>query len=466
MMTKTFWITLATVTALCAGTLVLRSQGNRELTRQIGNERAVLAGLERDVRNFETAVPDSPLLGGMVATPGSREEAIAEDRAATTPAERVTRARGRLEQLVADLDDISRSPAAFFRVLPDVLRVIQDLSLDELFALADGIEASPSGQVPNPLGVTRIILYLLAAEQDPQRAARNEAIMKDSETRDAILGVLGRRDSKALLQWVNSSDLNELDRNRLVGATALQLMREDIDKGLVLLRESGIGNQMNFLGIGAIPVSPGKLPDLVAAMQKPENADFRRQLLTMTMATAMLEGGVDATRRHVEELGVTDGEVSEFLTMGNAFSEGNEAARVLAWMQEVQSPEVWAEALPNAVGQWAQRDYNAAGEWLGKLEPSMAKDIAVQRFVQTVIPIDPPAAVAWAVSIDGEGARAVSLVFAAEQWLLRDRSAAEQWIAESGIDLPALRERAGGAPKPAELHQPFLAPPVREETTE
>jgi len=88
--------------------------------------------------------------------------------------------------------------------------------------------------------------------------------------------------------------------------------------------------------------------------------------------------------------------------------------------------EEQANSIPDIVGNWAERDFNAAGAWLGTMEASPAKDAAIQRFVQTVVEVDPQSAAVWAGSIEGERAKAVSLVHASEQWLAKDRPAAEK----------------------------------------
>ncbi len=460
MMTKTFWITLATTAAVPAVALVLQSSRNSGLARQLEAERVALIGIERDVTNLETAVPDSPLLRGLAPRPGSREEAIAEDRAHTTSAERVKRARGGLDTLVADMEDLDRSPAAFFRMLPDMLRVIEDLSIDELMAVADGIKGESSGVTDSPLGVARMILYLLAAEQDPLRVLAKKDLMDDQDMRQGLLNALSRRDPEAALRWMKSSDLTEREKQEFTSMMALRVMRDDIAKGLKLLREGTVGTRMNFAGMGAVSFAPEKLPELVAAMRQPENADFRQDILKITMTTALLEGGVAAARSRVDELGITREEVADFMGLGVMVGDPH-PQEALAWMHEVQTPEQWGQALPNAIGQWAQRDYNAAGQWLGTLEASPEKDIAIQRYVQTISNVDPQAAVVWADSIAGEGARAVSLTFAADQWLQKDKPAAEVWMAEKAIDLTALRERAGGAGNPAVGPQTTLGAKVR-----
>jgi len=453
-MTTPFWITLATVTATCGITLLMQSQRNHALGLQIIDRRAALVDLESDLKSHQTVAADFRLQHGRPPTPGSREQAIAENRASTTPTERVSRARSHLDQLMAGVGEPMRSPADFFRVLPDMLRVIQDLSLDELVSLADGIQAKPGSSQGNPLGLARMIFYLLAAEQDPRRVMRNEEIMKDREARDAVLGALATQDPQSALAWLKNSSLNELDRERAVGVMALRIMREDIENGLKLLRESGMRSQMNLLSIGALPATAERLPELVAAMRNPENADFRRHLLNLTMTAAMSDGGVDRARQRVEELGITNREVSEYLTTtGHSFVNDSGANQVFNWMREVLSADEWGQAFPNAIAQWAQRDYNAAGEWLGQQESSPEKDRAVQSFVQTVSPVDPQSAVIWAESIKGEKARAASIVYAAEQWLAKDQPAAEKWLAEKAINLTALRERAKGAGNPSAAPQ-------------
>ncbi len=438
-MTKAIRITLACASLACGGLLVLQSSGNRELAERRDAEKASISDLERERRNLETAVADSPFLRALPTEEELREKAAAEVRAATTPAERINRTREKLERLVAGLGNLSEGPGDFFRVLPDILRVVEDLSIEELIEVAEGMGEGKKND-NSPREVTRMILLVLAAEQDPQRVMRNPETMKQRELRDMVLGTLARRDPAAARRWVENSDMNENEKKEFAGTLAFRTLREDVTAGLKLLREAKLEDGRHFGPFGTVPLPAEKIPDLLAAMAKPENEDMRDTLRRMVVGSAVLDGGLVAVREQVEAMELGKEELNAFFRGDAQMLLESQPAELLGWVQEVRSREEQAELLSSMIGSWARRDFNAAGEWLGKMESSPGKDAAVQSYVQTIVRVDPRAAMVWAGTIEDERGRTTATVRAVEQWINADKAAAEKWMGENGVDLEGLRK--------------------------
>jgi hypothetical protein len=437
--TKPFWISLTVAIAGSGALLLLQASGTREVEDRLGRAKEAVADLERDRQNLETAADDSPFFLSIPTVEDLKAAAVAEARAATTPAERVKQTREKLERLVSRLGDLSQGPGEFFRVLPDLLRVVEDLSVEEMIEVAEGMAGGKGDS--DPRHVTRMILLVLAAEQDPQRVMRNAKTMEEPQMREMVLGALARRDPEAARRWVENSDMTGREKLEFAGVLAFKTLQTDLDAGLKMLREARAGGSDNFGPFDSMPVAKEMIPDLVAAMKKPENKDMREMLEKLVLTSAMLDGGVTGARAQVEAMGLSKEELGGFLGRNQNFFVNAQPEEALAWFREVQSPEEQANWLPNIVGNWAQRDFNAAGKWLGELESSPVKDAMVERYVGTVVQVDPRAALVWAGTIEGEGARATATVHAVEQWIGNDKPAAEKWMTENGIDLEVLRAR-------------------------
>lgn len=441
-----FWISLAGAVAVGAVILFFQASDTRKTAQQVENAKQAVEELERDHRNLQNASAAPSLLRSLPTAKERKAAAVAEARAATTPAERVKQTREKLLRLVSGVGNLREGPGKFFRILPDLLRVVEDLSVEELIEVAEGMKLESAGR-DEPQTITRMILLALAGEQDPQRVMRNPEMMKDRQMREMLLGTLARRDPEAARRWVEASDMSDREKQEFASVLAFKTLRTDLDAGLKLLRENKAAGNTSFGPSDAMPVDKALIPDLLVAMKKPENADVLGFLEKLMLSTAMLDGGVKSAREQVEAMDLSKEELGAFLERNRHQLVNTQPEETLAWLRDVQSPEDQAKLLPDMVGSWAERDFNAAGEWLGRMEASPVKDATIERYVQTVVRVDPQAALVWAGTISESGMRAIATVSAVEQWIARDRPAAENWMAENGVDLESLRGRIPPLPE-------------------
>ena len=154
----------------------------------------------------------------------------------------------------------------------------------------------------------------------------------------------------------------------------------------------------------------------------------------MLLRNTALHGGVDAISQLVEEVEFQSGDLHSFLEDGFDGIMQAQPEAAIAWIMESIDEEGQRRAIPNAISNWANRDFNAAGEYLGTMPPSDIKDRAIQRFAQTVALLDPEAAAEWSLQIGDERLRHSALQLATAQWRNKNDEAAKQWLKEHGLD--------------------------------
>lgn len=438
-MNRTTLITACVTAAICVALLLMQRGRNSALEKQLTSDTASVEQLER---RAASPGPVSALGNPGAPLPGSVEAAVIEARENSTPQERIDRAVARIEALVADIGDVDQSPAELFKVLPDLLRMVQELDLGEMIAVAQAIDAPLSMGDTDGKGAMKMILLMLAAEQDPQRILEIPDIMENRELRGMVLSSLARKDPKAAREWMASSDMPARERKQMEQMMMFQVLREDVASGLEMIRESDNAEEaMQMLSMmGEFGVSKDTVPQFIAALNDPANEELRPALLKMVVGSTLAAGDVAAARAQVEELGMSDTETAAMLSDSIQPLLRSDPDAAFEWLAEVQTEEQFAESLPNEIRSWARDDYNAAGEWLGGMEPSPVRDNAVKTYAKLVAQIDPKAATIWASQISDEEMRLSSVRTAAEKWQADDPAAAGEWLEEQGIELPARPE--------------------------
>jgi hypothetical protein len=434
-MNRTTLITAAVAAIVCGGLLLLQSGRNQRLAEQFDTDTASVAKLELRAQSPGIVPGEVSALNTNAPRPGSIEAAVAEARALSTPQERIDRAVERIEALVADIGDVDQSPAELFKVLPDLLRMVQDLDLDEMIAVAEKLDAPLSMGDTDGKGAMKMILMMLAAEQDPERVLQNPDIMKDRGLRGTVLAALARKDMEAAKSWMENSDMKEQERKQFEQMMAMQLLRTDFAAGLDLIRDNE-GSMYALAMIGRFGLPEGTMPQVIAALDEPANEKLRPQLLGMIMNSSMIEGGIESGRQRIEELGLSDEEVTEYLNENIDSLVQIDPAGAFQWLSDAQTPEQYAETFPDAFESWTRQDYNAAGAWLGEMDPSPEKDSAINSYAGLIADLDPKAATIWATEIQNEDLRTQSLQIAARKWVTADADAANAWLSGHGIDLP------------------------------
>jgi len=302
----------------------------------------------------------------------------------------------------------------FWENLPDLLRSVEGLSVDELLAVAADLpvpERASMGGSSEFLYDTRAHLIMLAAEQDPMRVLQDENLMEGMEEY-AVLRCLAMVDPAAAARLIPERvpPEDQGDRERL-GAL---MLGSDFQRGLALLlemrvsdpdREDGMKSLTGGLGQGSIPLPAEAIPELVAAIDNPEFAAIRNDLIKTTLDHHLSETGVVAAARQAEAMALTPEEIKLYLDSVGKELIATEPTATLEWMGKALTTDQQSRDIPAAVVQWADQDMKAATDWLGRQESSPVRDRAIARFATEASELDAEGAAAWAEEIQEEQLR-------------------------------------------------------------
>jgi hypothetical protein len=334
---------------------------------------------------------------------------------------------------------MNNNPGAFFKILPDLLRIVQDLSLDELIAVAQGIDAPlTSDSTEDGQSITKMVLMLIAAEQDPIRILGMQDFMAHREMKMGVLGSLARQDPEAAQRWLKSADIPSSQKSQFQAILLAQTMRQDVNAGLKLFMEMPIDERSNSGPFGTIPVTKEQIPELIEAIEKPEFAEIKGQIAGIILTSTLMEAGVTAVRKQTETLDLAPDELKDYITKMTWQTMQSEPNETLEWINDALSEDQQLEAVPNAINTWAQQDYNAAGEYLGQLPPSPVRDRSILLFSQMVFHLDPESAAIWTLEIEDPGTRKLAIQQTIGTWNLKDKPAADKWLQDNSIDLAAI----------------------------
>ncbi|MDB2428530.1 hypothetical protein N9W62_00005, partial [Akkermansiaceae bacterium] len=246
--------------------------------------------------------------------------------------------------------DVRGIESAYARIFPDFLRSVEGFNTEELIAVAEGL---PDDKTEGWLGKpsSRKWLLLLAAERDPLRIYRDEALMAELAASN-VLEIFGRKDPVAALRrlppmkqqtgmpdsagrWI-ASILGDVDLGVRIRA-ATRLLGTDLEMGLQILSEvhDNYGQIPSGMSrpLGSTRLPPGAIPGLLDAMQRPEYAEIRDGLIEMVLMDTLFEGGVELAAERVEQMELTGEELNAAIDemISNEVMEA-EPGQMIDWM--------------------------------------------------------------------------------------------------------------------------------------
>jgi hypothetical protein len=378
-MKRSFLITLMISVSACAVAMMALEARNKSLAERLTDEQAAPA---------PTNPPESANPAPMVRT---------------TPEERLDRAVEEIKRLTSIVPPGPGNRALmeqkeFRKTLPDLLRSVEGLSLDELLAVARAL----------PNSSTRKFLVKLAAAQDHQRVLDDETLMAGlSETE--VLQALARKDPAAALRNLppmkpenRADNFGSLIANPALAARvqhATRLLGVDLKQGLAALQEVHEAKgtiPFTVMGSFGVPTVPeNSIPGLIEAMGRPEYAKMRTDLIELTVTSTLLNKGVDQVVRHVDAMELTEQELdSTIRTLMKKDVMASEPGPMIDWMAEVRPGKV-----PDALITWANQDLDGATTWLSTQDPSPMRDKAIATFARKAAKLDPDSAAQWAGEI-------------------------------------------------------------------
>ena len=418
-MNRPFWITLALSAIVATTAYVALGLHNKRLSDQLAagqgaeeqtpsrpskSDRTPSPPLSSEEKTERASEGVNRFIASLVPPDGSRAEEMA---------------KGAFPSTKGNEEDAGRR-IMFWENLPDLLRSVEGLSVDELLAVAADLpvpERASMGGSSEFLYDTRAHLIMLAAEQDPMRVLQDENLMEGIDE-FAVLRCLAIVDPAAavrlLPEIVLPGDVYAKDKRERLGAT---MLGSDVDLGLTLLletresdpdREEGM-HALNGANIGEIPLPPEVIPKLVEAIDKPEFGAIRNDLIKTTLDHHLTENGVAAAARQAKAIGLTPEEIGLYLDSVSKTLIPTSPEAMVNWMADALSADQQSQKIPETIVEWANRDVEAASTWLGKQPPSAVRDQAIARFATQASELDPEAAAAWAREIEDEQLREQTL---------------------------------------------------------
>ncbi len=417
-MNRSFWITLIVSAAVGIIAVVVQADKTRSLAQQLSDEQA------------------KPTISRK-----SREGRVAKSRDTGASRAKVEGALARVIELQPNVLEISPVLAkenlstedelkidvrgiesAYARIFPDFLRSVEGLNAGELIAVAKGL---PDDKTKGWLGKpsSRKWLLLLAAERDPLRIYRDEALMAELAASN-VLEIFGRKDPVAALRrlppmkrqtgmpdssgrWIVSI-LGDVDLGVRIRA-ATRLLGTDLEMGLQILSEvhDNYGQVPPGMSrpLGSTRLPPGAIPGLLDAMQRPEYAEIRDGLIEMVLMDTLFEGGVELAAERVEQMELTGEELNAAIDemISNEVMEA-EPGQMIDWMSELRP-----DRISSLVSEWAEIHLQGVTTWLGQQAPSPKRDRAIAEFARTTAGVDREGAAQWAGEIQDERLRAKTL---------------------------------------------------------
>jgi hypothetical protein len=207
---------------------------------------------------------------------------------------------------VTELGDITSSPVAFLRLLPALLPLVEPLDIDELIAVADRLGSGGLFPPTDEKSSARLVLYLLAAEQDPLKVLSREDLDLASDEgylQTSIFNILARKDPDAAIRWLDSQSMDDGPKSGFQRGIALGLLAHDPRRGLDFILEHPAVIPSGGMGliIAGLRIPDAARDQLIEALPDPRYAALRptlsKMVLESSLATARVAELRDQTSR-------------------------------------------------------------------------------------------------------------------------------------------------------------------------
>lgn len=419
---------------ICGAVIAVQLGRNRSLDQRLESLRPDASRASKD------RLPPNDATRPAVRVSNKRQN-ISETHAPGTPEfeERVARSTQEMKQMISGIGDTQESPTAFFRTLPGVIKVIADLGLEEAIAVADRLGSSgPLFPPADGNSTARLMIYLLASEQDPLRILERKDLNLDSPMgglQVSIFGQFAMRDPDAAMQWLDAQSIGEGPKTAYQRQVAFGLLAHDPRRGLDYLIENPTAFPRSGMGqtIAVIPMPDTARADLIEALPDPRYAEFRPTISKILMRSSLNTASVAALREQSAALQLSDDEVAAFLRENPSVLMQRDPAAATTWMKEALPAGDFPKTMATAIRRWTEQDFNAAAKHIGTMERGPVRDESIKEFAGVVAKMEPPSAARWALEIEDPTLRHAALREVGEIWLNLDPAAAREWMKTQGI---------------------------------
>lgn len=325
------------------------------------------------------------------------------------------------------------NPQALVAILPDLLRLVEDCTgqnLADLSALlGDPKKMGPRG---SPEDMVAMILRVISIEYDPKSfvtlVERGELSGPEREMWTTGINAWARQDPRGALEWLEKNRDHAHPADYV--AVCSHLQNQDMGKTVQIL--ASLDRQMRDEALRSLLSANGaKGPEYVDHAHRVEDEQARRRIMGAGVGAVMLREGLDAGGRVLEGIG-DDADRAHATGVAAAIAVDARPKETMDWLLSMPvENDLYRAAVGQSLRVWAHKDYEAAAGWLGELNASPVKDEALRAFSSTILGADPRAATMWAAEIADPVMRASTLETSVAIWRQKDPEAARSWEAQN-----------------------------------
>jgi hypothetical protein len=348
--------------------------------------------------------------------------------------------------------------------MAEALRMVEGLSLDELIAVTRDLPSSE----------TRRFLLMLAAEQDALRVS-NDKKLRGNFYMPEIGRMIARQNPAQALEGLPKPEPVVYSASCIrchgEGATktggciyrvpigdgwgiATTLFSEDAEAGLkafLQMEETDIPSIRKGLSplpklaiSGSIPLEDAQLPVIAAAINDPEYASIRSDIINLALTDAIYDEGVAAMAERAKSLPLSEADLKAYmnLVIGDGSGQGStrkidvfftEPEATLQWVKDARNETDQRKMIPEMLVNWAKRDVNSAVNWLSQQAPSPLRDASIAQLVTKGPNLDRQSAAAWSLEILDQTMQTNTLQNVVKAWRQEAPQAAEAWLNQQGL---------------------------------
>ncbi len=417
-MKRSFWITLFTSVAACAGAMTALNARNENLAKRLDETTSAPPPTPN-------AAPTAPVAGDDEPSNTGVERAVAEIKELILrlpPLKISQEQRDGLKGLMYPewiLTEVAKNEQ-FAKMTPSVLGIVRNLSVEELIAAA--------GQMTDPHA--GVLLLKLAVDQDPMRVLRDETLLLDYDpsremrettlppkvAKTEVLAALAKMDPAAALRELPPLEQKDLESQAaplmsnpvlsLWVKTATQLISTKPELALATMLEVKKKTAILPVGVSGLSTFPiasqNSIPALIKASNDPRYAEISGEIIGLAAKSALHHQGIEEMAGVLDAMNLSPEKLNEVTNdlLRYYYLADSQPVATLDWLSKSQP-----EKVTGAFIAWAKQDQTSAAEWLINQPPSPQRDNTIARFAREASNLDPEAATAWAQQIQAEELR-------------------------------------------------------------